>query len=443
MELQKQAKLFLYLLQTFLYPLHTFDYFQLYCRFIRQTVKRKRPFFRAIVWVANVFLCLDLVNFAYLSTLTGKEVESDNKIIVAHFNYWYLLLGKNIFNLLMVIATVNTMYNANCLFLKADYKLVVRLLGRILFQQKASFFLYKTIRKPFLRVLICKHIRTYFSIILTSFKPSILLSNLIMILGNVLTIKKLLQLMRNSTCTELELLKITATYLVKSFASIFSLLLLAHIFTLIFSIALTLICVVKIKFRQIDDLLGSLLKSGKTDLETTFYKFKRSYLHTLGIFFRINSMFANLFATFLMAIFPINLLCGMLILFDKELPPEGTFILIYLGTVHLLCLFLFHLIVASLSATIHQPRIRLGIIIAKKRQQQQQQQQQTDLKLNSGVFVKIKEETRENQKRLQISMHLLYCALNVKKIRFYGFTYSNICLVTMANFFKVLEKLIY
>ncbi len=442
MELSKRARLFLHFLQTFFYPYDSFDYFNLYCFFIRQTVQQKRFVFQAIVWAIHAILCFDLINFLYLSTQSEETLATDDRLLVAHFNYWYLLLGKNYFNFLMVLATANTLYNANCLFLKADYKLV-RLLGRILFQRKASFFLYKTCKISTSRarnIAICEHIRAYFSVITNSFKPSILLSNLVMILGNSFTMRKLVNLIIDSnadkhqnTCIIVELLKITAMYLVNSFASIFSLILLGHVFTLIFSIALTLIYVVKIKFRQTDDLLKTvLIRRIKYQLllETTFFKFRRSYLHTLSIFFRINNMFSTPFATFLVAIFPINLLCGTLILFDKELPLEGVFILGYLGSIHLLCIFLFHVIVAGLSATIHQPRIQLGIIIARGRI------------LKSSSKVSLTAVKRNKTKRLHLSMHLFYCALNVKKTRFYGFMYSNIGLVTMANFFKVQHKLI-
>lgn len=415
-------------LSTFLLPLNSRHYFNLILHLVSPKVNKSKKLFYLNLF--NFILTLHALNKLYLHLFCSNylvnfkdQVDQQIKTSIFYFNFWSLIMPKSRhINLFAFFITCMTAHANSVFFLTSGYYSLLSLLNSVFSNRnrKSGFLLKKYQKRP-----VRKYISDYFnSIVGYNLRTSFLLVYMVAVLSNVLFGRKILKIYQDLTFYEFFYLFVGYLFNYTSFILAFHNL--AHLFTIIFAVSLTLSEIAKIRFTQANSLLGSLkLKN--------FPKFRRHFLASLLLVFRIDGAFSGFFLSFMGLTFPLNLVTLSSLAYslyhESELTGSGKIFIFkfmfqfLLLIAHANCIFIIHLILAQMATTISKPRKRLHSLAAKR----------TCLQSRGSIDVIKKLNCLREKFRLEGLISLLS-----NSNRGYGFSYGvlDIC-ITMAAFYKV------
>lgn len=142
-----------------IFPIKRLNHFTDYFNVFEQIVLYRNVQYARRINTVNLLLALKSIHFLYLSFATLNDLDH-----IIHYDGFFLLLPKELFNLLAFMGCWIVIYYNHFLFFKADFDLTVFLVN-ILIKQDSTFFNAKVYRKK----KICLWIRKWFIVSINLF----------------------------------------------------------------------------------------------------------------------------------------------------------------------------------------------------------------------------------------------------------------------------------
>lgn len=357
-----------------------------------------KPLLRKIHFI-NGLLSLQLLYLLYL-TFNPPKTALDHAI---HFDVFFILVPKHLYNLLVSLVVLMTMYFHYYIFARPNLPLMKQL-RLVLLEGDTSWFLQSTYKG---KMSVLTIVRRCFLLNLNCFHNFLLIVNLLAIYAHTHYLLVLYKHWDQLTADGHSMFSTIIILLFHFSRGPFYWLCFysyAHQLSICFSTSFALIVMVFIKIKQSFTLLAQLSSQRRTLTTKSYTFFRSSYFDALTFFQQTNRAFGHLYLACFLAHCPVNIIINIW-LFNGQV--TNSFFVIVFNVHELLFLFGIHLMLSRCTMHIHQMRNWFHLTTL------QQPDMYTQIKVSNDIAV-----------------------INSKN-RF-GFTYGSFGLISLSAFIKYL-----